>query len=402
MATQRKTRAKAAVTNTARPGSMPRSFLIALLVTITALGIATLTSIRWTENQVLTTDNWLAYVSPLPENPEVNRALSSFVVGKIFTNQEVNARVAEALPPRAGFLADPLTEQLRSITARATEQVLGSDGFQSVWVTANRVAHERVLARARGEQTLSEQANERFQLNLSEARPAVQKVLGRTAEVLPARSEPIEVSADLQARGQRLGQYIRTVDFLNKVLPFLLVATGIGALALARDRRRTLLIGSAAVFVLALLQLIGVKALRPVIFNKIQNLEYRPAVGILYDTLLASFNSLVYGVLIAAGLVWLAMFLAGPAEVGNRLRRFVRMNELQRTSVYDAWRNLRLWIADQKYYLWAVVGIAVLFYLAFVTAIDWQVMSKTILVALAGVGLLQVLATPPYLIQKGR
>ena len=400
MAVSDRSRKEGVVATGTGPGSILRSFLIGLLAAATVLGLALFTSVRWTEKQILTTDNWLAFVSPLPKDPEVNQALSTFIAGKVFDNGEVQARVTEALPPRAGFLATPLTEQLQTITMRTTQRVIGSDGFQTIWTAANRAAHERMLERARNTDQTEGQSNERFQLDLSSVGPVLRQALGRAAEALPERSEQLTVNTDLQARRDKLGQYIRTLDFLQDVMPFLLVASGAGALALAHDRRRVLLISSVLVFVLSLLQLIGVKALRPAILDKIEDSQYRPAIGGLYDSLLASFNSMVYVTLVLATLVWLAMVLAGPGSLGSRLRRFIHMNEIQETQPYHLWRKLRLWIADQKLYLWAVVAILALFYLAFVAEIDWRIMLNTIFATLGGIAILQILASPSYLIQR--
>ena len=390
------TETKAVVKDKPTVYSVLQSFLVLLFVGITCLGVVALTAVRWTESQVLTTENWVTYITPLPKNPEVSEALSTFVVSKVFDSGDVQNRVTEVLPPRAEFLAPPLTNQLENITKNTTTNVIQSDAFQNIWVTANRTAHQRMLERARNEPT--SENNQRFQLDLSNMGPVLREGLGRVAEALPERpSGDIVINADLQARSQRLHQYIRTVDFLQAVLPFLLVASGLGALAFARDRRRVLLAGSVLVFVLSLLQLIGVKALRPAILGAIQNSTYRPAVGELYDSFVASFNSSVTAVLILAIVVWLVMILAGAGTLGIYTRRFIRLNQFQQTSPYELWRKLRLWIADNRHYLWATIAVLTLLYGAFILEFSWQTAFTTTCVTLASLALVQILASPPYL-----
>jgi hypothetical protein len=387
---------KADATVEPRSGSIIRNILIGLLVAFCALGVVMFTMVRWTEKQVLNTDNWVTFISPIPKDPAVTQALSSFIVAKVFDPAAVEQRVADALPPRAGFLAGPMTEQLEQLTRRTTERLVGSDAFQSIWIAANRAAHSRMIDRARGiEPEGITIGNEKFNVDLTSVRVALQERLGRSASALEPSEQRIEIAADLQARRERLSAYVRTVDYLQATLPFIIIACLLGAMALARDRRKALMVVGILVTVLSLLQLIGVKALRPVVLDKLQDQSNRPAVENIYNTLLSSFNSQVYIAFYLGILVTLICILAGPNPLGMAIRRFIRVDSIRKSNIYGGWRNFRAWIAANKFYIWAATSFLALIYLAFVVEINWRTATNTLLVAVILVAFVQLLSLRP-------
>src|SRR5437660_702671 len=93
-----------------------RSAVTALLVISGCLSFSALVAVHWAERQIFTTDNWVAMVTPWPKQPAVYNALGSFISDQVFTNAPIQAEIADALPPKAAFLAGPLTGQLKSLT----------------------------------------------------------------------------------------------------------------------------------------------------------------------------------------------------------------------------------------------------------------------------------------------
>lgn len=387
---------KSTTRNESKVGSVLRTVLVVILVGLTSLSVVVWTAVRWTESRVLSTDNWVAYITPLPKNPEVSQALSGFIVSKVFDATNAQKKIQEVLPPRAAFLVPPLTEQIEGITIRTTKNIIISDAFQNIWVTANRLAHQRMLERARGDS--GDSTNQWFNLDLSRVGPVLREKMGDAAAALPQKgSGDIVISADLQAKRDTLRRYILGVDFLQAVLPFLVVACVFGALAVARDRRRVMLAVSVLVFVVSLLQLIGIKSLRPTIIGKVQNFTYRPAVGELYDSFVASFNSAVYIVLLVAFIIWLVMMLAGPGTIGVTIRQYLRLDQAKKNRYYEYWKKLRLWISQQKVFIWAGIALVALMYGAFGMEFSWQELLNVGLIALTAIAFVQILASPSYL-----
>ena len=86
-----------------------RQIVAAVLVFIAALGVTASVIGVWAGRTTLNTDRWVETVSPLSEDPAVRAAVSTYTTEQIFTSLNVEQRVKEALPPRAAFLASPLT-----------------------------------------------------------------------------------------------------------------------------------------------------------------------------------------------------------------------------------------------------------------------------------------------------
>ena len=123
--------------------------------------------------------------------------------------------------------------------------------------------------------------------------------------------------------------------------------------------------------VLSLLQIAGVKALRPVVLNYVGNASYRPAVGVVYDDLLASFRSMSINILVASLVLFvLALVLYKPLlERSETIRRW--MKKVQASVFWRQGEKVRELIGIYRYYIMgglAVLGLAVV---AFAIDITW-------------------------------
>lgn len=244
-----------------------RKSSVVILAVIACVSIVLFTFIHWIERQVLTTDNWVQTVSTLPSNPVVSTALGSYISEQIYANVPVQQEISNVLPPKAVFLAAPLAGQLKSLITQVTERIVRSNTFTQVWTTANRTAMTTLLTNARSPTPPSNnKVNQLFTLNLSGVQGAIKNALGSTGLAFPAlqsnSNSLVNVQANLDAKRHQLWSYIRITDYLRAVLPFVIAATMLGALALTYDRRRMLLVFSISVIVLLLLEIIAVKVLR--------------------------------------------------------------------------------------------------------------------------------------------
>src|SRR5690242_3425955 len=129
----------------------------AVLVAVAAFAaVCTLVGV-WTANTTFNTDRWVRTVAPLPDDPKVAAAVSQYAATQLFAVLDVEDRLREALPPRAGFAAGPVAGQLQTYVRQAVEAVLRSDRFQAVWLELNRQAHQQIVAilRARSDVVLA-------------------------------------------------------------------------------------------------------------------------------------------------------------------------------------------------------------------------------------------------------
>lgn len=400
---------QASSSNSSRPQSNSfYKFMAGFLLIISCLAITAYTSIHWVERQVLNTDNWVTLVAPVPKDPEVSKALGSYIADKIFTSVPVEQKVAEALPEQAAFLAPPLTSQLQKATTEASQKAVSSDAFQSVWIAANRVAMNRLLTNARDTTESSKTksisiGNQEFTLNLNAGDGVVRQKLETVAPGLFSQqdsSSKISVAANLKAKRERVHQYIRGVDYLNAVLPVLIISTLLGALAFSSYRRRLITIFAGIVSVLALLQLIGMKALRPEILNQVQNTTYRPAVASVYDTMIATYRDNVINILIAAVILLIMGMLVGDNRLSRKLRDLLKLEKVTNSKYMGYWHSTRSFFKKQKYIVWLVIMGLVLTYLAFVADITPRSLTNSLFVFIGLIAAVQILANSPKQLKK--
>ncbi|MGW8379739.1 hypothetical protein [Streptomyces sp. ODS28] len=123
-----------------------RRALAAVLIALVA--VCTVTSVvgLWGARTTLNTDRWVATVAPLPRDPKVNAAVSAYLTDQVFSAVDVERRLKRALPPRAAFLAGPVTDSVHDYMRTSVSRLLKSDSFQDLWRGANRAAHARLVA----------------------------------------------------------------------------------------------------------------------------------------------------------------------------------------------------------------------------------------------------------------
>ncbi|MFZ3572117.1 hypothetical protein ACOKM5_34885 [Streptomyces sp. BH097] len=160
-----------------------RRTIAAILIALVAVLAVTSVVGVWGSRTTLNTDRWIATVGTLPEDPKVNAAVSTYLADEIFDQLDVEQRLADALPPRASFLAGPVTGAVHDFMREKVSQLIANERFQELWRTTNRFAHERIVA-------LLEKRNENVQvkgdtvtLNLL---PVVNNLLGSLETELPS------------------------------------------------------------------------------------------------------------------------------------------------------------------------------------------------------------------------
>jgi hypothetical protein len=373
------------------------------MVTLVAAGLISLIGFmlaHWTERQLLTTDNYVSLVAPLPKDEEVAKALSDYTVNRLFERIDVEQKISEVLPPRAAFLAAPLTERVDARATQLTKALVQSDQFQGIWIAANRQAHQRLVNAARQE-TGPDQSDQRaaIGLRLENLLQSVKERLGSTSSELfsgtQSADQSVSLGIDLKTRFANFKKLVNTTDFLNSTLWLASLACLIGALALSRNRHRLLLILLAAVAVIALLQLIGMKALRPSVLNHVQEAAYRPAAGVIYDQLLATFQRSATAVFAVSTVLFGLLFIVRRPFISKNRTTRKWLRDLRSTGLWRAACEVRSFIGR---YRWPIIGIGVflvLIFMAFVPDFDWQGLVRALLVILIIIGLVNLTAGGP-------
>jgi hypothetical protein len=197
-----------------------------------ALGFAV-----WANRQALNTDNWVDTSGALLEDDEIRTAVGLFIIDRLYQSDEVEARIAQVLPPRLVQLAKPAAAGLKEVAQRNAGRVLGTDAALQAWETANRTAHKALIRIVE-----SDVASGDVSLQLGSLFEQMANATGLPPEAV--EKLPPSVSSLQIASGDNLQTAQDMLDLFKTILWVLLVlavGTLAGAIALSRDRRRTVI-----------------------------------------------------------------------------------------------------------------------------------------------------------------
>jgi len=299
---------------------------------------------------VLNTDTFVGTVSPVFQHPDVDEAVATRATDQLFTALQLQARLREALPPRASFAAGPIVNATQGYVSDQLAKVLGSDRFQTIWIQTLTSTHQAVLAVLRGQKTSTlSTANGYIILNTV---PVINKALGSVsglASNLTGRQVTLPNVTSVQVPQQAVdrlskalgvqlpsnfGQItlvrsknlataqrgVRAFDRLSLALPLFTIVLIAATLWLSVRRRRTLvqlLVGTSLLLII----------LRRIVMyeqNALAKSANNPQVAqtILTD-LLHGFFVLTAWILGAALVVLVVALLTGPYRWAVALRRLV-------------------------------------------------------------------------------
>jgi hypothetical protein len=296
--------------------------LVALASLVALLAILAI----WLNRQALNTDNWAKTSSELLEQPVIQNRLAARLTDELFASVDVEAALADVLPPRAEPLAGPAANALRTQVEKQARRALQQPEVQQLWVDANAAAHAQLLDVLEGGGTTVSTTNGEVTLDLKALLAELQErvgVGGRLRKVLPASATEIRLF--------RSGELSTAQDVVRvlRPLPIVLLVISIGlfaiALAVAPGWRRRAVrgfgIGLVAAGAGALLirsvagdsfvdSLASTAAAEPALTE-----VWTIATSLLVDVATAS---IIYGVVIVA-----AAWLAGPMGIAKAVRRAI-------------------------------------------------------------------------------
>jgi hypothetical protein len=215
-----------------------RTLPIAILLLATIIGVVSVLAL-WVKRQALETETWVDTSTELLEDEAITDALGTFIVTAIFENVDVQAELANALPPRAAPLAGPLAGGLEQVAERATQEVLTRPNVQALWEEANRAAHERLIALLDDEGEFVATTGGEVTLDLTKIIAEVAATVGISADVaskIPPEASAIQIMDSDELDAAQTGvKVLRTLAWVLTALTLALYAL---AIYLARGRRR--------------------------------------------------------------------------------------------------------------------------------------------------------------------
>lgn len=242
-----------------RPSRIRRIGARALTVVAILLALVGMLAF-YVEHTILDEDGFETISREMIENDEIRTQVAATTVDRLFANVDVEAAIAERLPPQQQGLAPVFAGLARSGADRAAEAALERPRVQTLWVETT-TATQRQLVRLLDDETEFIQAE--GGTVVLDLRPLMLEVgdevvvIGRLAERLPESSGRIAIIEESQLEtAQSITKLLRAVaDWMW------LVALAVAALAiwLARGRRRLELRALALGLVLVGLLLLAVR-----------------------------------------------------------------------------------------------------------------------------------------------
>ena len=302
-----------------------RRMLVALLVILGCV-LAPLSLIAvWTRNTLLNTDNYVSTVAPLATNQDVIDAVATRLTARILEVTDVKARLTDAIPPRAKAAAPALTAALQGVVHDATVKVLSSDQFGNIWEQANRRAHAQIVEALTGSGSGKVKIqNGEVTLDLSAAAKKVKTRINSLGLDLSSKLPQGQIDPKIVLfQSEYLAWAQQGIDLLQNlawVLPVLMLLCFAAAIALSRNRRRTVLRSGLGLSIGMLLVLTALNLGRTPYLGLFPRAEGKQAGGAAYDQILHTLI-LEARVIFAIGLVIaFAAWLAGPSPSATRLR----------------------------------------------------------------------------------
>ncbi len=321
----------------AAPAHLTRSrrILVDAIIGVATVLLVVGTFAVWANRLLFNPDNWSNTSTQLLANPTIRQTTANYIVDQIYANVNVPALLRSGLPPQLDALAAPAAGALRTAAVQAVDTALQRPRVQALWAQANRAADQLFITVVNGGRGPVGVANGAVTLDLGSIVDNVATRLGLPSDLssrLPANVANLTVlQSDRIALVQNVGQAIQSLAlWLTIIVPLMFV----GAIALARGRRRrTLMAVGFAGVVAGLLVVLGRDILQTQLANALtSDASLRPTV-IAVIAINTAILGQVAGAIIAGGLVLVAAaWVGGPARAAMGLRRsiapFLRQHEV--------------------------------------------------------------------------
>jgi hypothetical protein len=263
-----------------------RRIFAVVFVVIAVLAASAMTPGVWARRTIYNTDRWVATVGPLASDPAVQEALARQLTVSVFSVLDIQTKVEAAISdraPRLEFIAGPITTSLQGFVQDQVQKIMASDQFRQVWVGANTVLQQQLVAVLNGNsEVLTVQGNQVVFNYLPLVNDALAQLSGTLSAILnrtitlPTITPDMVPSQAIATLGTALGVTLPptfgsvtlfqsdqltsiqdAVSAFNKLLLLAVVLFVVGvalALILSTNRRRTLLQLLTALIVVVVLE----------------------------------------------------------------------------------------------------------------------------------------------------
>ncbi len=303
------------------PGKGPRWKRISawvLLVLACLLSVLSVVTV-FARNQLLNTDTYVNTVAPLASNPAIQTQVAKQVSENLIARTNVETRVKDALPPKAGFLATPITSGLDTVTNELALKTIESKQFYTLWVAANRASHKQLVALLTGSGDGSVTTkNGEVTIDLTQVEVDVKKKLDAKGITVFDKVPAVKGLNFVLFQSTSLVKVQKLTKLLNDlaiVLPIIALLLFAAAVAFTRNRRRGLLRAATGLALSMALILVVIAVARNQYLSGLSPNQSVAANQAVIDTVTAALRQAVRIILIVAGVIAIVALIAGNRNV---------------------------------------------------------------------------------------
>jgi len=303
------------------PGHGPRWRRISawvLLVLACLLSVLSVVTV-FARNQLLNTDAYVNTVAPLASNPAIQTQVAKQVSGNLIARTNVETRVKDALPPRAGFLATPITSGLETATNELALKAVQSQQFYTLWVAANRASHKQLVAVLTGSGGGSVSSkNGEVTIDLSQVEVNVKKKLDAKGITVFDKVPAVKGLNFVLFQSKSLVTIQKLTKLLNDlaiVLPIIALLLFAAVVVLTRNRRRGLVRAATGLALSMAVILVAVAVARNQYLSGLSPNQSVAANQAVIDTVTATLREAVRIILIVAAVIAIVALIAGNRHV---------------------------------------------------------------------------------------
>ena len=297
--------------------------LASLLIPISVISV-------WAIRTVTNTDQYVATMAPLARNQVIVDHLAQKATDELFSTGIVKNKVEAALPKAAKPIVTPVVNEVKTYVYGLAVKVFESPKFGQLWDYLNRHTHDAVVDVLTGKQSKLTQRIEKGGGIVINVTPQLNDLISQANAHGITLFNPLKA---VLATGNSLGVTVVSKSQVSKFTTlFNLVVTAkwaipVVALVLAAlgiiigvDHRKTLLRMAIGVALVTMLLLAGLSLGRITFINQAGHSFNRDVAASVWDTVLRFLKADLRWMLLAAVLVALGSWLAGPARYARWIR----------------------------------------------------------------------------------
>ncbi len=270
-------------------------------------------------NQLLNTDAYVRTVAPLASDPAIQTQVAKKVSENLIERTDLEARIKNALPSKAGFLATPITSSVETVTNELALKVVQSQQFATFWVAANRASHKQLVAVLTGSTTGAVSTkNGKITIDLGQVEIQVKHRLDERGITVFDKIPAVKGLNYVLFQSNDLTKIQKLTKLLNDVaivLPIVTLLCFAGAVVLARSRRKGLVRAAAGLALSMALILVVLAVARNQYLSNLKADQSLPANQAVIDIVTAHLRLGVRIILIVAAVVALIALIAGNKRV---------------------------------------------------------------------------------------